>query len=197
MSEIISSSFIPKKEFVKKVKTKKSFQINIFFLISLIIFLSVITGAIGVYLWRQNLITSNEQLKQNFAAHADQFGIETIKDFAVIAGRIQNARTLLNNHHNILPIFTFLENNTLADIYFTNLVIKESDDGADIIIVNAKGVAPDLPDLSLQSDAYAKNPNIDNLVMSNITRSKEGFINFDLAFSVQKRFLTNQVFISQ
>ena len=51
MAEVISSSFIPKKEFKKSSsRKKKGFSINIFFLISLIIFLSALVGAAGVYM---------------------------------------------------------------------------------------------------------------------------------------------------
>jgi hypothetical protein len=50
MAEIINSSFIPKKEFKKEEGSKKGIQLNIFFLISLVIFLSTIIMSIGVYL---------------------------------------------------------------------------------------------------------------------------------------------------
>ena len=136
-------------------------------------------------------------MQRQFAKDADKYGVETIREFSEISTRINNARELLENHHNILPIFTFLENNTLTDVYYKSIDLKVDSSGDGSIVVSAEGVAPDLLDLSLQADAYGENPNIDDLVMSNITRSKEGLVIFDLDFKVKKRFLTNQTFIAQ
>lgn len=199
MAEVIHSSFIPKREFAKKKTTKKSFSINIFFLIGLIIFLSSVVGSIWVYMWKAKLVADNEAVQLEFAKKADQYGIETIKEFSTIASRIEHSKELLEKHYNILPIFTFLENNTLADIYYTDLTItdKTSESGGGFIVVHGSGVASDLPDLSLQADAYGENPNIDNLVISNITRSRQGFVIFDLDFNVKKKFLTTQSFLAQ
>ena len=51
MAEVINSSFIPKREFKEdNGRPKKRFQLNVFFLISLVIFLSMIVGLVGVNL---------------------------------------------------------------------------------------------------------------------------------------------------
>jgi hypothetical protein len=49
MVEVIKSSFIPKKELKKKEVRRSGGGVNIFFLISLIIFLSTVIGAAGMY----------------------------------------------------------------------------------------------------------------------------------------------------
>jgi len=49
MVEVIKSSFIPKKEMKKKQVRRSGSGVNVFFLISLIIFLSTVIGAAGMY----------------------------------------------------------------------------------------------------------------------------------------------------
>ncbi|HIP21912.1 MAG TPA: hypothetical protein EYG72_03125 [Candidatus Pacebacteria bacterium] len=49
MVEVIKSSFIPKKEMKKKQVRRSGSGVNVFFLMSLIIFLSTVIGAAGMY----------------------------------------------------------------------------------------------------------------------------------------------------
>jgi hypothetical protein len=49
MAEIINSSFIPKKEFKKKNTEGRGTKINIFLLISLIVFLATMISGVGIY----------------------------------------------------------------------------------------------------------------------------------------------------
>lgn len=195
MPEVISSSFIPKKEFNAPKKKTRSFSINIFFLISLIIFLATIIGAVGVHMWKKNLTESNAIVQAEFVKKSEQFGLEAIMFLSTISERIKVSRKLLENHHNILPIFTFLEKKTLTNIYYTDLFINEKKSDSNMVI-NAKGVASSLVDLSQQADSYSKNSNINNLVISNITRSADGLVFFELYFEIDKKFLTTKSFIN-
>jgi len=49
MVEVIKSSFIPKKEMKKKQVKRSGRGVNVFFLMSLIIFLSTVIGSAGMY----------------------------------------------------------------------------------------------------------------------------------------------------
>lgn len=195
MPEVISSSFIPKKEFSAPKKKTRTFSINIFFLISLIIFLTTIVGAVGVNMWKENLTKSNAVIHAEFIKKSDQFGLEAIKSLVIIGERIKGSRKLLENHHNILPIFTFLEKKTLTSIYYTELSLNEKKSDS-ILTIHAKGIASSLADLSQQADSYSKTSNISNLVISNITRSADGLVLFHLDFEINKKFLTTKSFIN-
>ncbi len=62
------------------------------------------------------------------------------------------------------------------------------------IKVKSFGSAPILTDLQLQSKAYRENPNVTELVISNIRKDDRGYTVFDLSFSVHKKFLTERTF---
>ncbi len=194
MAEVINSSFIPKKEFKKNSGSSKGPRINILFLISLVIFLSTIIASVAVYLWKVSLEKELKIKRETFASRSEDYGIETIRKFSQLDSRIKAADELLEKHYNILPIFTYLEKNTLVDTTLTEFALTETDSE---IKITAKGEAPDLTDLQLQSRGYAKNPNISNLILSNITKSKEGYSVFDLEFTIDKKFLTDRTFLIQ
>lgn len=195
MAEIINSSFIPKKEFKKKEEKnfKNKPKLNIFFLISLIIFLSTLLIGVGVYLYELQLVDQNKKYQEKFASNKDAFSIETIKKFVELEKRIDASSKLLKQHYNILPIFEYLEKNTLVDITLDSFVLEEA--GENIKVV-AKGRASDLSDLQLQSREYAKNLNVSSLVLSNITKNNVGETVFDLEFSIDKTYLTTRTFLS-
>lgn len=135
---------------------------------------------------------TNEQSRKDFASRIEDYGIDSIENLSELSTRIQAAKGLLNNHYNVLPVLTYLEKNTLLDVQLTEFSMIEKDNK---VFVISKGQAPDLTDLQLQSRAYANNPNIDDLILSNITKSQEGFSVFDLEFSVDKKFLTDRNFV--
>lgn len=130
--------------------------------------------------------------EDTFADRSEEYGIETIRQFSEMSNRIKASRNLLEKHYNVAPIFSYLEKNTLQDVLLTEFSLEERDNE---IFVIAKGQAPDLTDLQLQSRGYSRNPNVTDLILSNITKSKEGFSVFDLEFTVQKKFLTERNFL--
>ncbi|PID83637.1 hypothetical protein CSB11_00290 [Candidatus Campbellbacteria bacterium] len=193
MAEIINSSFIPKKEFKKKEeRTRRGPRLNIFFLIALIIFLSTAIASGGVYFWKKGLQNQNNNYKQELAEKKEAFNIETIKDFSELAKRIDSAEVLLKKHYNLIPIFRYLEKNTLVDVTLTEFLLEENKQD---IKVQAKGTASDLSDLQLQSREYAGNTNVSSLVLANITKNNVGETVFDLEFSVDKKYLTDRTFL--
>lgn len=194
MAEIMNSSFIPKKEFKKKDTENKGSKINIFFLIALIIFLTTIVASIGVYLWKKDLISTNKKYKESLALRSEDLGIESIKKFSILDKRISSAKEILKNHYDILQIFSYLEKNTLGDIQgevtLTELLMEEEGGS---VKVSTKGKAVNLTDIQRQSKGYASNPNISDLVLSEITKSNKGaYWEFNLSFSVDKKFLTER-----
>ncbi len=187
MVEMFNSSFIPKKEFeVKKKKKKSGFRINIVFLISLIIFLSMIVGLIWVNFYKNDLEKVIKAKKEHFTKNAGSYAIETIKDYVDLDKRIKIGEKLLQQHYNLEPIFTYLELKTLKKVFFKSLEIREEEQ---YIVVHANVAAPNEDTVYLQSQSYAENPNAKDLLISNLADSKEGFL-FDLDFKVDKKDLT-------
>ena len=138
--------------------------------------------------------SGNRKLKENFTKNKENYGISTIRQFSDLDKRIKTGRELLMMHYNLSPVFTFLERNTQ-----TNVIIQELDleEGSSVIYAKGKGLAPDLDDLYLQSKSYAENQNVKDLILSGITRDKDGLIAFNLEFQVDKKDLTDREFINK
>ena len=103
--------------------------------------------------------------------------------------RITAANNLLNKHYSIEPIFRFLEKNTIADIVYTDMELKEVDNNIEI---SFKGNANEFADIVRQKDIYTLNPNIQEFMFTNITRSKENkSAIFDMSFKVDKKYLSS------
>lgn len=192
MIEMIKSSFIPKADLKLKKKKGVKSGINIFLLLSLIIFFSMVIGLVGMNLWKVDIENDNKKLKAGFIEKKDLYGVETIQEFIHLNNRIEIGRKLLMNHHNILPIFTFLEQSTLTGVVIDKLKIEENEN---LIKVSGIGVAPTLNYLYLQANSYSENRNIENLMLSNIVRGEDGKVLFDLNFEINKKDLTVREFI--
>ncbi len=191
MVEVIKSSFIPKKEMKKKIsKRSGGGGVNIFFLIALIIFLSTVIGAAGMFFWKSNLEKTIKNDTEQFKKIEEHYGIETFRKLIYLDKRIKVAKDLLNKHYAIEPIFKFLEKNTIVDIVYTSMELKEN---GNVIELKFSGVAIDFADIVRQKDIYALNPNIDEFMFSNITRSKENkSAVFDMSFKVDKKYLSSK-----
>ena len=77
MDTKFQTSFIPKKPItVQEVGVRGS--LSIFVLISVILFLISAGGAVGVILWKQQLLVEQETLKTNLEERKKQFDFELI-----------------------------------------------------------------------------------------------------------------------
>ena len=190
MVEVIKSSFIPKKEMKKKQVRRSGSGVNVFFLISLIIFLSTVIGAAGMYFWKIGLEKSIKSETEKFRQLEEHYGIETFRQLIHLDRRITVGNNLLNKHYSIEPIFRFLEKNTIPDIVYTDMDLKEVDNN---IEVSFKGNANEFADIVRQKDIYTLNPNIKEFMFINITRSKENkSAIFDMSFKVDKKYLSTK-----
>jgi len=191
MVEVIKSSFIPKKE-IQKVKRKAIFGagVNIFFLVSLIVFLSSVVVAVGVFLWEKNLLNSIDEEKKVFKALEETNTIHTFSKIFDLNKKLKVSNELLNNHQYLIPIFNYLELKTIPTVYYTNMDL--SVDG-DIVDVTLQGVTLTPADLVKQKEEYLSGgPRFEDFMFLNINRDDKNRVTFDLNFKIKKRFLTKE-----
>jgi hypothetical protein len=131
---------------------------------------------------------SIKEQTEAFEKMEEHYGIETFRKLIHLDQRIRVGKELLGKHYAISPIFKFLEKNTIPDIVYTEMNLKEVDGQ---IQLEFKGSANEFADIVRQKDIYTLNPNIDEFMFTNITRSKENkSAIFDMSFKVDKKYLT-------
>lgn len=189
MDNGINASFIPKKEVRSRARrgtSRAAAGANIFLLIGVIVFLTALLASLGVFLWGEQLDAANSRALETLEKNRDSYGIAAIEEFIDINNRMKSAELILQNHVNVTNVFDLLEQDTLSDIYLSNFSF---DTLGDEVSVSARGFAPTYAHVALQADQYSANNLIKDLILSGVNQSREGGIQFDLAFTVDRDIL--------
>lgn len=179
----IGASFIPKKEVRRKGNRGTPLAANLFLLIGVVIFLATLLAALGVFLWQQQLESANARALQTLEKNRENYGISAIEEFIDVNNRIQAADQILSQHVSVSPIFSILELDTLSDIYLENFSFTT--EGSEVVVA-ARGFAPTYAHVALQADQYSDNNLIKDLILSGVNQAREGGIQFDLSFVVDR-----------
>ncbi len=181
----INSSFIPKKD-IKKVKGSRKSPVNVFLLISIIIFLTAVLGSAVVWLWKDSLRKENQSRLESLNNSRDNFGLDSIEKYVLLSNRIAAADQILSNHTSVEQLFEILEDDTLTSIVLSNFDMQFSDEK---VTVTSRGIAPDYNHVALQADQYTANTDIKELLLSNVNEDNNGGVSFNLSFSLDKKIL--------
>ena len=180
-------SFIPKKD-TSVVEDKKKFgkTIDIYLLISSVIFFATIISAIGVFLYKSYL---NSQIEDSIIILEREKGsldTESIKILSTLDKRIKVSEKLLDEHVDMVGFFEILENSTLESIQFTSLDLILEDN---IVDVSMNGIADSYASIALQSDAFSENPAFSNPIFSDLIITRTGDIEFSFSTQLDKSFV--------
>jgi len=183
------SSFIPKKTLasspIQGEVTKGS--INIFLLISVIIFVVSLLGAGGVFLYERVLIGNVEEQKASLERAREAFEPSLIEVLARLDTRIEVAEDLIANHITVSPFFGLLETLTLKTVRFNGFDFSRNELGnLDVVM---EGVAQNYTAVALQADLFGNNENIQDPIFSNFTLDDDGSVKFNLSLSLDSAFL--------
>ena len=183
MDRGINASFIPKKDIRNKRGSRTPLAANLFLLIGFIIFLATLLASLAVFLYSKKLDGDNARALETLEKNRDNYGLSAIEEFIDLNNRIKAGERILANHVNVNPVFTLLENDTLTDVYLSNFTFET--DGGEILI-SARGFAPTYAHVALQADQYSANKTIKNLILSGVNQAREGGIQFDLDFAIDR-----------
>lgn len=176
----IQASFIPKRD-ISKRRRKSFFQINIFLLIAVIIFLTTIAGSIAVYFWQTVATETRDKNLTTLEQSRGDLGISEIERYLTLSNRLEAVDQIISEHVNVSEIFRLLEKHTLTDIVLSNFTFNTIEGKVNI---NAEGTAPTYEYVAVQADEYAKEAIIRELILSDVDQNREGGVAFSLAFSV-------------
>jgi hypothetical protein len=178
------TSFIPKKPLAEE-RVAAPRHTSIFSFIATLIFFGSLASAAGIYFYSANLNKTNAEKSAQITAAKKSFEETLIKTLKRLDRRIANAKTLLDTHIAVTPIFEALEVNTLKTVQFTKFSYTTPVDPSAPVTVRMSGRARDYASIALQSDQLAKNVNIHNSIFSNLSLDAQtGNVTFDLVFTV-------------
>jgi hypothetical protein len=167
------TSFIPKQPVTGEAEHTKR-GVGILFLISFLLLVASIAGAIGVFVWNKTVIANTEKGRKQLEDHKNAFDPTSIKVFTDLDNRIDVASTLLHSHVAASEIFPRLQVNTLKTVRFNNFSYTNGGNGK--IIINMSGEAQDYESMALQAQQFTKPELRDSFkgpIFSNFSKSKD------------------------
>ena len=184
MDNNFQTSFIPKKPLAED-RVPVVTHTSIFSFIATLIFFGALASAAGMYFYKASLTKSISSMSAQLDTARNSFEPALITELKTLDRRITNAKTLLDRHIVVSPIFAALEESTLKSIQFTKFSYLTPADSGAPVTVHMSGRARDYASIALQSDQLATNKNIHNSIFSNLALDeKTGTVAFDLVFTV-------------
>jgi hypothetical protein len=193
MESKISTSFIPKKVLNTAPKRDKGSNIGIVFLITLIIFISVIALAVSAFLYQQFLVQDINRKKSSLERARAAFDPNLIQELSRLDDRIQASNSILDNHQIVSSLFDLLENITLKSISFDNFSYKTDEAGRVSIVMD--GRASNFSSVALQSDVFSDSKFIEEPIFSNLNLDNKGNVIFNFAAFINPQLVLYKNFI--
>lgn len=183
MDPRLQSSFIPKKPIVA-APARAASSINLFSLVSTILFVSAIALSAGAFFYEKLLVKQVETNKQTLERAKDAFDPELIREIVRLDSRIETGKKLLSSHIAVTPLFDFISSVTLRSVRFRDFNFTY--DSQDKILVTMKGQAQSYAAVALQSDLLNAQKALKNTILSDMTLEPTGLVSFNVSTTVDR-----------
>lgn len=153
-----------------------------------LLFLVSVGAYIGLYFY-EDFISRNIQKKTGEIEMA-QRALKSSPEIGrakVFNARADLARTLLEKHIVISPVFDFLSQNTLKSILYKDFSFK--DEGGKLAL-SLKGESPSYSSLAYQTDVFRVSKDLLGFSVDNIELTKEGSVSFGFEMVLDRALLS-------
>lgn len=188
MDQNFQTSFIPKKPIIEK-KAISTQSVNLFMVVSLFIFFTVLIVTGGMYFYGKYLDSSIESMKNNLNLAQNRFEPSKLLQLQTLDKRLRASSEILSNHIAISPIFEALQDLTMKTISYNKFDYEYGTNKNAKVLVKMSGTAIGYQSIALQSDLFAKNKYLIDPIFSNLSLDDKGNVLFDLEFSVDPNFV--------
>jgi len=196
METKFQTSFIPKKP-VMGGEPSRSGSMSLLLLVSIIIFL-VSIGMAGYVFLEKNLLIQKLAADQN-TIETNKSGLVsdsiTIESLVELDSRTNVAKTLLDKHIAVSPVFDFLQKVTLVSVKFNNFTFSSASpdaSGVSKVSIQMSGQARDWETVASQADEFGK-PEWKKVIsepkISNLSLNADGSVSFIFTSFVAPVFL--------
>jgi len=172
-------SFIPKKTFASPVYRRRG--LGFLGTISTVLFLVSAFVAGGLWLYRADLQKQITLKEDDLAKTEAGFEVSLINTLINVSEQIEATKKLIANHKTILPIFDFLEKNTLKEVGYKNFKYSLNNNGNPEVVLG--GSANGYGVLALQVETFealrGKDKEIESVSFSDVSVGEKGTVNFN------------------
>lgn len=158
-------------------RLETSSRFSILSIIAVILFTIAVIFAIVVFIYQRSLVKSVNAINAELIAARASFEPSFIKELVRIDNKIESAKSIINKHYIITPIFTVLENETLQGVRFNSFSYSLDSKGQPNI--ELKGEAKNFQAVALQSDIFSAESKIINPVFSSLDTNDNGGVSFN------------------
>ncbi|MFA6158777.1 MAG: hypothetical protein WC763_04130 [Candidatus Paceibacterota bacterium] len=188
MDPRFQTSFIPKKPIVAQVKSGSSSPINLFTLISTVLFFAMIAVSAGAFLYKGLLVKQIGGGKASLDRARDAFDPELISQIVRLDSRINTAKALMASHVTVNPLFDFVSSITLQTVRFKNFNFSYL--APDKIQVSMTGQTRSYASVALQSDTLNEQKSLKNVTIGDMVLDASGSISFDVTAVIDPTVLS-------
>lgn len=188
MEQNFETSFIPKKPIVRDEQKVKR-PVGLLTVISVLIFGTMVLSGGGLYFYKNDLEKKIAGKQEDIRIAKNQFETERIQLLETLGRRLSSARTILDKHIALTPIFEELSKITRKQVSYTEFDYDFDQEKGGDILVHLKGVAKGYREVALQADLFSQNKNFKEPIFSNLSLDEQGGVIFDLEFLVDPVFV--------
>lgn len=188
MDQNFQTSFIPKKPIVED-RPRSGKPVGFILVISVLIFLSMVASAGGVYFYKSIVTKNIADMENNLNIAKNRFEPSKITQLQVLDKRLKASNEILAKHIAVSPIFKALSEITMKSVRYTKFGYDVGSSKEARIVIKLSGQASRYSSVALQSDLFKKNKNLIDPVFSNLALDDKGNVLFDLEFSVDPHFV--------
>lgn len=190
MENSFQTSFIPKKPITTTTGSGYSRPpTSIFTVLSFLLLVMVGLASGGLFLYKNYLIKQESILSSSLERVKETFEKNTLDELELYDKRVSAAKSVLDKHIIFSPMFALLGTITIPSVQYTNFAQDSNSQG---FSVKLSGTSSDYKSIALQADAFnsAKGRLFKNVVFSNINKTKNNNVTFDIEFLVDPTLLS-------
>ncbi len=186
METKFQTSFIPKASLTPQTSYEKP-AVGLFLFLATIAFIASLIIAAGAFGYRAYLQNQTNVVKTNLDKNVKAFEPDTIESYVRLENRLNTAQKLLNQHIATTNLFSYLSQNTLKSVRFTDFKYDLGADGSVTLTMN--GQAASYNSVAYQSQIFGQDKNLKNPIFSNLDLDEKGNVVFNFTTKVDPGLL--------
>jgi hypothetical protein len=207
METKFQTSFIPKKSVasiggvgVAKATPRRSS--SLFMILAVMIFIISLGAVGGMYLWKEYLVSKQENYKKQLVQKEKQFDSNLIQQLKRENVKIDLAKQLLDKHLAVSSIFSIISQFTIRDVRFLSMDVSAPNDQSSDLKFDMDGYGTSLQAVAFQSDVlgqleqYGLRDIVKNPIMSDPSLDASGAVSFGFTATINPNSLSYEKLIS-